>query len=46
MRIAGDRIVAVGDLKPEAGEHIVDAAGLTLAPGFIDTHSHHDDGSV
>ncbi|MGH8249263.1 MAG: serine hydrolase [Steroidobacteraceae bacterium] len=44
VRIAGDRIVAVGELQPEAGERIVDAAGLTLAPGFIDTHSHHDDG--
>jgi N-acyl-D-amino-acid deacylase len=44
VRIAGDRIVAVGELQPEAGERIVDAEGLTLAPGFIDTHSHHDDG--
>ena len=42
VRIAGDRIVAVGALQPAAGERIVDAGGLTLAPGFIDTHSHHD----
>lgn len=44
VRIVGERIVAVGELRPEAGERIVDAAGLTLTPGFIDTHSHHDDG--
>ena len=44
VRIAGDRIVAVGQLTPTNGERIVDANGLTLAPGFIDTHSHHDRG--
>ena len=26
------------------GARIVDGAGLTLAPGFVDTHSHHDRG--
>ncbi len=44
VRIAGDRIVAVGQLTPNDGERVVDANGLTLAPGFIDTHSHHDRG--
>src|SRR5262245_61083811 len=44
VRIAGDRIVAVGQLTPSDGERIVDANGFTLAPGFIDTHSHHDRG--
>lgn len=45
VRVSGDRILAVsGDapLTPQAGERVVDAAGLALAPGFIDTHSHHD----
>jgi N-acyl-D-amino-acid deacylase len=42
LRIVGDRIVAVGELEPVPGEHVVDANGLTLTPGFIDTHSHHD----
>ena len=37
------RIVEVGDLKPGAGETVIDAQGMTLAPGFIDTHSHGDD---
>jgi N-acyl-D-amino-acid deacylase len=44
VRIDGDRIVATGQLNPLPGEHVIDAKGLTLAPGFIDTHSHHDRG--
>jgi N-acyl-D-amino-acid deacylase len=44
VRVDGDRIVAVGALEPQPGERIVDAKGLALAPGFIDTHSHHDRG--
>ncbi len=42
VRIAGDRIVAIGALAPGNGETVVDARGLVLAPGFIDTHSHHE----
>jgi N-acyl-D-amino-acid deacylase len=44
VRIVGDRIVAVGDLQAGPGEDVVDARGLVLAPGFIDTHSHADIG--
>lgn len=44
VRISGDRIVAIGALEPRAGEQVLDARGLLLAPGFIDTHSHHDSG--
>ena len=44
VRIVGERIVAVGALEPADGETVIDAGGLTLAPGFIDTHSHHDRG--
>src|SRR5262245_63112280 len=43
VRIEAGRIVEVGDLTPRANETVVDAQGLTLAPGFIDTHSHADD---
>lgn len=30
--------------EPLPGETVIDGAGLVLAPGFIDTHSHHDRG--
>lgn len=36
----GDRIEAVGDLEGRTADRIVDASGLYVAPGFIDTHSH------
>ena len=44
VRIDGDRIVEVGNLEPKRGEQVVDAGGHVLAPGFIDVHSHHEDG--
>ena len=44
VRIEGDRIVAIGSVSPRTGEHVVDAKGLVLSPGFIDTHSHHEIG--
>lgn len=44
VRISGDRIVEIGDLTVGPGETSLDARGLSLVPGFIDTHSHHDRG--
>src|SRR5579862_1364761 len=44
VRIEGDTIVAVGRLRPLSGEHVVRAKGLAVAPGFIDAHSHADEG--
>ncbi|HKB07939.1 MAG TPA: hypothetical protein VKF61_06670, partial [Candidatus Polarisedimenticolia bacterium] len=43
VRVENDLIVSVGSAAPGAGDVIVEGAGLTLAPGFIDTHSHGDD---
>jgi N-acyl-D-amino-acid deacylase len=40
VRIAGDRIAAVGAVAPQPGDTIVKAAGLVVAPGFIDIHNH------
>ena len=45
--IKGDSIIAVGragQLKVPKGSRLIDACGLVLAPGFIDTHSHSDRG--
>lgn len=36
--ICGDRVVSIG--HPCEGRRVIDAAGLTLVPGFIDTHLH------
>lgn len=40
--VAGDRIVEVGTGLDAAGAKAVDAAGLVVAPGFIDLHTHSD----
>lgn len=42
LRIKGDKIEAIGNLEAINGENIINGEGLVLAPGFIDTHSHHD----
>jgi N-acyl-D-aspartate/D-glutamate deacylase/CubicO group peptidase (beta-lactamase class C family) len=44
VRIAGGRIVAVGEVTPHLDDRIVDATGLVLAPGFIDAHNHSTEG--
>ena len=40
--IQGDRIVAVGRLTGATAARTIEAAGLHVAPGFIDLHSHAD----
>ena len=40
--VIGDRIVAVDNLAGADALCRIDARGLTLAPGFIDCHSHDD----
>jgi N-acyl-D-amino-acid deacylase len=45
VAVDGDRISAVeppGTLQPDSGTEVVDLQGLTLAPGFIDVHTHYD----
>lgn len=42
VRLLNDRILEIGDLRPLPGEDLTEGRGLVLAPGFIDTHSHHD----
>ncbi|KAB2883225.1 MAG: adenine deaminase [Albidovulum sp.] len=38
VAIAGDTIVGIG--APYEGREVIDVTGLTLVPGFIDTHLH------
>lgn len=42
VALRDDRIVAIGPSLDARAEMKVDAEGLALAPGFIDTHTHDD----
>ncbi len=42
LAVKDDRIVAMGDLSRTKGGRDIEANGLALAPGFIDTHTHDD----
>lgn len=42
VAILNGKIEAIGDLKAYRSEHIIDAAGRYLTPGFIDIHRHGD----
>jgi dihydroorotase/N-acyl-D-amino-acid deacylase len=42
VAIKDGRIAAVGRLPRATARRVIDAQGLTVAPGFIDLHSHSD----
>lgn len=44
--IRDGRIVTVGLLPGARADRVIDATGLYVSPGFIDIHSHADDGSA
>ncbi|MGH9307881.1 MAG: amidohydrolase family protein, partial [Vicinamibacterales bacterium] len=44
IAVAGDRIVAIGNLSDRAAARTIDAADRVVAPGFIDVHSHAAEG--
>lgn len=43
IAVQGERIVEVGRLSSQEAKREIDAAGLVVAPGFIDAHSHSDE---
>jgi len=42
--INGDTIVEIGDLSGKKAARTIDATGLIVSPGFIDIHTHCDEG--
>jgi N-acyl-D-amino-acid deacylase len=42
LLVEGDRIARIGPTLRAPGARVLDAGGLLVAPGFIDTHAHSD----
>ncbi len=40
IRIRDGVIRAIGQLTPEPGERLIDAAGCVIYPGWVNTHHH------
>ncbi|HYE87216.1 MAG TPA: D-aminoacylase [Vicinamibacterales bacterium] len=45
IAVRDGRIVAVGKLANAQAARVIDASGKYVSPGFVDIHSHADDGS-
>ena len=42
LAVSGGRIEALGDAGDTPSAEVIDATGLVVSPGFIDTHAHSD----
>jgi N-acyl-D-amino-acid deacylase len=42
LALEDGRILGLGNIEPAGFDEVIDAEGLAVAPGFIDTHSHSD----
>ena len=40
--VKAERIEAIGDLSGASARRVINAIGLTVSPGFIDSHTHSD----
>jgi N-acyl-D-amino-acid deacylase len=46
VAVKDGRIAAIGQLADASAERVLDATGLIVAPGFIDSHTHDDQALV
>src|SRR5258708_10443998 len=42
--VSGDQIAAIGDLSKAAATRVINAKGKYVVPGFIDVHTHTEEG--
>ena len=42
VHVRGERIVQIGNVAAPPRAELIDCSGLTIAPGFIDSHTHSD----
>ena len=42
LAIKNGLVADIGQIPAHAGKRVIDAAGLVVAPGFIDLHTHYD----
>ncbi len=42
LALRDGKIVEIGERNPDLAEEMLDSAGLAVAPGFIDVHTHSD----
>ena len=43
IAVSDGRIVMIGDCSERDAHTVVDCTGMSIAPGFIDVHSHSDE---